>query len=143
MEVSHYSMENLDQKNFWSHGTILGYLGDPIRDPRVPRCTENIFLQIIYCTVVIDSRFYYIKSKDSVFVGPGSQFWVPCHVANVKWIMFVTKINVAKVTHQSNIRTLIFLLKKNNLGNTGSIATSPSFFSCCYGTSVTKIVIFG
>ena len=27
MEVSHYSMENLDQKKFWSHGTILGYLG--------------------------------------------------------------------------------------------------------------------
>ena len=77
MEVSHYSMENLDKKIFWSYGTIhIRVLGDPIRDPRVPRCTENIFLQIIYCTVVINSRFYHIKSKDSVFVGPGSQFWL-------------------------------------------------------------------
>ena len=36
-----------------------------------------------------------------------------------------------------------FLLKNNYLGNTGSVATAPSFFSCCYGTSVAKIIIFG
>ena len=29
-------------------------------------------------------------------------------MVNVKWVMFVTQINAAKVTHQINIRTLIF-----------------------------------
>ena len=33
---------------------------------------------------------------------------LPMHLLNVKWVMYVTQINVAKVTHQSNIRTLIF-----------------------------------
>ncbi len=47
----------------------------PIRDPRLPRCPENIFSPIIYCTLVINSRFYLIKSKGSDFVGLGSQFW--------------------------------------------------------------------
>ena len=30
MEVSHNVMGSLDQKKFWSHGTILGYLGTPL-----------------------------------------------------------------------------------------------------------------
>ena len=74
MEVSHNFMENLDQKFFfvpWDHIRVPGY---PIRDPRVPRCPENIFSSIIYCTVVKNSRFYYIKSKSFDFYGSGSQF---------------------------------------------------------------------
>ena len=36
---------------------------------------------------------------------------LPMHLLNVKWVMYVTQINVAKVSHQSNIRTLIFHAK--------------------------------
>ena len=92
-------------------------------------------------------NFDHIFGPISGTLGPIAKKFImdnlPIHLVNVNWVMFVTKINVAKVTHQSNIRTLIFLLKKNILGHTGPIATAPSFFSCCYGTSVTKIVVFG
>ena len=73
IEVSHYSMENSDKKFLvpWDHIRVPG---DPIRDPRVPRCPENIFFANNYCTVVINSRFYYIKSKDSVFLVQEANF---------------------------------------------------------------------
>ena len=51
-------MENLDQKKILVPCDHIGVPGDPIRDPRVPEYPENIFLQMIYCTVVINSRFY-------------------------------------------------------------------------------------
>ena len=52
----------------WDHIRVPGY---PIRDPRVPRSHGYIFLPRIYGTVVINSRFDNIKSKDSDFLGSG------------------------------------------------------------------------
>ena len=74
-KVSHNFMQKIITKNFWSHGTILGYLGTLLGALGYLDAMKIFFSPIFYCTLVINSRFYLIKSKGSDFVGLGSQFW--------------------------------------------------------------------
>ncbi len=56
---------------FLSHGTILGYLGTLLGTLGYLEAMDIFFLPRIYGTVVINSRFDNIKSKDSDFLGSG------------------------------------------------------------------------
>ena len=75
----------------WDHIRVHGY---PFRDPRVPIYSENMVSPIIYYTLVINLRVYYIFSKDSDFFGPRSQFWYInyFHVAGDCTILFCFSI---------------------------------------------------
>ena len=75
MKKFHTFMGNLGKQKCWSQGTILGYLGTPLGTLGYLDALKIFFSPIIYCTLVINSRFYLIKSKGSDFLGLGSQFW--------------------------------------------------------------------